>query len=427
VRAGFDRRGRHSGAVTLGQESEKQEGIITRLSNDRYTFNLEAAQDTPCGSARAGTFVTPHGVLKTPVFMPVGTQATVKSVSPDELWGLHAQIILSNTYHLYMRPGADVVERFGGLHRYMGWNGPVLTDSGGFQVFSLAHNRKLDDEGVTFKSHIDGSTHRFTPELVMKVEEQLGADIVMVLDECTPYPSSYEYNKVALARTHAWAERCLGSHTREDQALFGIVQGSTFADLRRESAQTLAALDFPGYAIGGLSVGEPKEEMHHILEETTPLLPADKPRYLMGVGSPEDLVECVARGIDMFDCVLPTRVARNGALLTRDGRLPIKSSRYALEDRPIEADCDCYTCTHFSLGYLQHLFRAEELLAYRLNSIHNLRFMTRVAEEMRAAIRAGTFNQYREEFLARYRPTDRAAAVKQRDLWLQAHGRGRKS
>ena len=386
-------------------------------------FQLVASVESGVGTARAGLLTTPHGDIETPVFMPVGTQATVKSVAPGELRDLGAKIILSNTYHLYLRPGADLIEKFGGLHRFISWGGAMLTDSGGFQVFSLAHNRKIDDDGVTFKSHIDGSTHRFTPEMVIRVEEQLGADIIMVLDECTPYPSPHDYNRRALARTHSWAERCLSAQTRGDQALFAIVQGGTFADLRRESAQTLAALDFPGYAIGGLSVGEPKDEMHHILEETTPLLPSDKPRYLMGVGSPEDLVECVARGIDMFDCVLPTRVARNGALLTRDGRLPIKSARYALIDGPIEPDCDCYTCKHFSVGYLHHLFRAEELLAYRLNSIHNLRFLARVCQEMRATILDGTFAHYRQEFLARYKPADRAAGVKQRALWLQAHGR----
>ncbi|HET9494850.1 MAG TPA: tRNA guanosine(34) transglycosylase Tgt [Chloroflexia bacterium] len=384
---------------------------------------MEQELDTRVGTARAGRITTPHGVIETPVFMPVGTQATVKSVSPHELRDLRAQIILSNTYHLYLRPGADLIEEFGGLHGFMAWDRPILTDSGGFQVFSLAHNRKLSDEGVTFKSHIDGSTHFFSPELVMRVEEHLGADIIMVLDECTPHPSSHEYNRAALARTHSWAERCLRAHKNERQALFAIVQGSTFEDLRRESARTLAAMDFPGYAVGGLSVGEPKEEMHRILEVTTPLLPGGKPRYLMGVGSPEDLVECVARGIDMFDCVLPTRVARNGALLTRDGRLPIKSARFARMDTPVEEDCDCYTCSNFSMGYLNHLFRAEELLAYRLNSIHNLRFMTRTAEEMRAAIVAGTFNAYREEFLARYKTTNREAAVKQREAWLAAHGR----
>jgi queuine tRNA-ribosyltransferase len=388
-----------------------------------FGFELLESVDSGVGAARAGRLTTPHGVIETPVFMPVGTQATVKSLSPDELRDVKAQIILSNTYHLYMRPGAEVVEHFGGLHKFMNWSGPILTDSGGFQVFSLAHNRKLDDDGVTFKSHIDGSTHRFTPELVMRVEEQLGADIIMVLDECTPHPSSHEYNLQALQRTHAWAERCLRARSREDQALFAIVQGSTFADLRRDSAATLSALDFPGYAIGGLSVGEPKEEMHRILEETTPLLPKRKPRYLMGVGSPEDLVECVARGIDMFDCVLPTRVARNGALLTKDGRLAIKSSRFALVDKPVEEECDCYTCTHFSLGYLHHLYRAEELLAYRLNSVHNLRFMTRTVGEIRAAILDGSFNGYRDAFLARYKTTDRAAAVMQREKWQAAHGR----
>jgi queuine tRNA-ribosyltransferase len=375
------------------------------------------------GVARAGTLSTPHGDISTPVFMPVGTQATVKSVSPGELKDLNAQIILSNTYHLYLRPGAELVEEFGGLHRFMGWDRPILTDSGGFQVFSLSHNNKIDDDGVTFKSHLDGSTHRFTPEMVMRVEEQLGADIIMVLDECTPYPSSHAYNQKALHRTHSWAERCLRAHSREDQALFGIVQGSTYQDLRQESARTLSDLDFPGYAVGGLSVGEPKEEMHAMLEETVPLLPTNKPRYLMGVGSPEDLVECVARGIDMFDCVLPTRVARNGALLTKDGRLPIKSPRFAHVQAPIEPDCDCYTCRNYSLGYLHHLFRAKELLAYRLNSIHNLRFLTRMAEDMRAAIVAGSFNNYREEFLARYKTSDRELAVKQRELWLESHGR----
>jgi queuine tRNA-ribosyltransferase len=358
--------------------------------------------------------------------MPVGTQATVKSLSPHELKDAGAQIILSNTYHLYLRPGADLVEKMGGLHGFMAWDRPVLTDSGGFQVFSLAHNRKIDDEGVTFKSHIDGSTHRFTPEMVMRVEEQLGADIIMVFDECAPYPASEEYTARAMRRTHTWAERCLRSHSRSDQALYAIVQGGTFANLRAESARHLSTLDFPGYAIGGLSVGEPKEEMHAMLEVTIPLLPGLKPRYLMGVGSPEDLVECVARGVDMFDCVLPTRVARNGALLTRDGRLPIKSARFAGVESPVEEGCDCYACTNFSLGYLHHLFKAEELLAYRLNSIHNIRFMTRTMGEIRQAIKQRNFSGYREEFLARYRPTDRETAVKQRQRWLEAHGRAPK-
>lgn len=390
-----------------------------------FSFTLNASVETGVGTARAGVLTTPHGVIETPVFMPVGTQATVKAVSPHELRELGAQIILSNTYHLYLRPGAELIEKFGGLHRFMAWDRPILTDSGGFQVFSLAHNRKIDDDGVTFKSHIDGSTHRFTPEMVMRVQEQLGADIIMVLDECTPYPSPHDYNQRAIARTHAWAQRCLRAHSRPDQALFAIVQGSTYPDLRQESARTLAALPFPGYAIGGLSVGEPKDEMHHMLEETMPLLPSHKPRYLMGVGSPEDLLECVARGIDMFDCVLPTRVARNGALLTRDGRLAIKSLRYAGLDTPIEPDCDCYVCQHFTLGYLRHLYKAEELLAYRLNSIHNLRFMARISAEMRAAILDGTFSNYKDEFLARYKTTDRDVALKQKQQWLEAHGRGK--
>jgi queuine tRNA-ribosyltransferase len=397
------------------------------MDSEGFSFELQKEVSTPVGTARAGEISTPHGVIQTPVFMPVGTQATVKSVSPDELLGVRAQIILGNTYHLYLRPGAEAVAHFGGLHGFMGWNGPILTDSGGFQVFSMAQNRKIDDEGVTFKSHLDGSTHRFTPEMVMRVEEQLGADIIMVLDECTPHPSTHEYNRRAIARTHSWAERCLTAYSESGangtQALFAIVQGSVYPDLRRESAQVLGALGFPGYGIGGLSVGEPKEDMHAILEETTPLLPGNKPRYLMGVGSPEDLVECVARGIDMFDCVLPTRVARNGALLTRDGRLPIKSARFALEKRPVEPDCDCYACTNFSLGYMHHLFRAEELLAYRLNSIHNLRFMARIMAEIRQAILDGSFNEYRAEFLARYKTSDRTAAVKQRELWRTAHGR----
>jgi queuine tRNA-ribosyltransferase len=398
-------------------------GSDTRVREAAVGFSLLSTLDTGPGTARAGVLRTPHGEIETPVFMPVGTQASVKSVSPDDLQGLQARIILSNTYHLFLRPGAETVEALGGLHRFMSWGGALLTDSGGFQVFSLSHNRKIDDDGVTFKSHIDGSTHRFTPESVVCTQEQLGADIAMVLDECTPYPSSHEYNRRALARTHAWAERCLRAHARPDQALFGIVQGGTYHDLRQESARALAGLGFPGYAIGGLSVGEPKEEMHATLEAIVPLLPSDKPRYLMGVGSPEDLVECVARGIDMFDCVLPTRVARNGALLTRDGRIPIKSPRYALSEGPIEPDCDCYTCRNFSMGYLHHLFRAKELLAYRLNSIHNLRFMTRTVAEIRASILAGTFSDYRSEFLERYQVTDREAAARQRRLWLQAHGR----
>ncbi len=388
-------------------------------------FHFELETTVPGGAARAGRLTTPHGVMATPAFMPVGTQASVKALAPDDLRELKAPCVLANTYHLYLRPGAELVAEFGGLHGFMRWDGPMLTDSGGFQVFSLSHNRKIDDAGVIFRSHLDGSSHRFTPESVIATEELLGADIIMVLDECTPYPSDYAYNQRALARTHAWAARCQAAQTRTDQALFAIVQGSTFPDLREESARALVALDFPGYAIGGLSVGEPKDLLHDMLDVTVPLLPADRPRYLMGVGSPEDLWEGVARGIDMFDCVLPTRVARNGALLTRDGRIPIKSSRYAHSQEPIEPDCDCYTCRNFSLGYLHHLFRAKELLAYRLNSIHNVRFLVRLTETIRAAILDGTFAERKAAFLARYQISDPAVARTERERWLLAHGRAR--
>ena len=351
--------------------------------------------------ARLGRITTPHGEINTPAFAPVGTQATVKALDPRDLHELGAELILGNTYHLYLRPGADLVAEMGGLHGFMGWDGPILTDSGGFQVFSLANNRRVTDEGVEFRSHIDGSRHLFTPEMVVHTQEQLGADIIMVLDECAE-PNDRAYNEQALARTHAWAERCLHAQTRTDQALFGIVQGGVFPDLRRESAEFLTGLDFPGYAIGGLSVGETKEEMHAMLDITTPLLPEDRPRYLMGVGAPEDLIEGVARGVDMFDCVLPTRLARNGALFTREGRINMRNARFARAAEPIEAGCLCYTCRTFSRAYLRHLFKAGELLAYRLATIHNLHFLLQLMRDMRAAIAAGRFAALREEFLAGY-------------------------
>jgi queuine tRNA-ribosyltransferase len=391
--------------------------------NDSTSFGFKVEATTADGAARAGWLQTPHGVCPTPLFMPVGTQASVKALDPTDLRGLGATCILGNTYHLYLRPGADLIAELGGLHRFMRWDGPMLTDSGGFQVFSLSHNRKIDADGVTFRSHIDGSRHYFTPERVMALEEQLGADIIMVLDECTPYPSDEAYNREALRRTHAWAARCRRAHGATGQALFAIVQGSVYPALRQDSARFLADLDFPGYAIGGLSVGEPKALMHEMLDVTTPLLPADKPRYLMGVGSPEDLWEVVARGIDMFDCVLPTRLARNGALLTRGGRLPIKSPRFARLDTPVEAGCDCYTCRNFSLAYLHHLFRTKELLAYRLNSIHNVRFMVRLAGTIRASILGGTFAEEKAAFLAAYQTSDPVVAREQRARWLVAHGR----
>ncbi len=362
-----------------------------------FSFTVEATD----GAARVGLFCTPHGPIHTPCFAPVGTQATVKTVTPHELEALGAELILANTYHLYLRPGAERIARLGGLHRFMGWDHPLLTDSGGFQIFSLAHLRQVDDDGVTFRSHIDGSEHRFTPERAIEVQELLGADIIMCLDEC-PDPKDRAYNEEALRRTHAWAERCKAAQRRTDQALFGIVQGGIFSDLRAESARFLRSLDFPGYGIGGLSVGETKAEMYATLDALMPLMPADRPRYLMGVGTPEDILEAVARGVDLFDCVLPTRVARNGGLLTREGRLNLRNARFAEDPAPVEPGCSCYTCQHFSRAYLRHLFKAGEVLALRLATIHNLHFMLRLMEEVRAHIRAGTLLQFKAAFLARY-------------------------
>ncbi len=384
-------------------------------------FEVEAR--CPKTGARAGRLSLPHGEVLTPVFMPVGTQATVKSLAPPDLEGLGARIILSNTYHLHLRPGGDVVDALGGLHRFMDWPGNILTDSGGFQVFSLGHLRKVDDDGVSFRSHIDGSEQRLTPESATRIQEQLGADIIMAFDECAPSDASEEYHRKAVERTHRWAVRCRASQTRSDQSLFGIVQGGLSLALRRESAEGLVRLDFPGYAIGGLSLGEPKEQMWGVLEGTTPHLPADKPRYLMGVGSPEDLFEAVARGVDMMDAVLPTRVARNGAFFTRQGRRNIRNAVFRTRDAPVDNSCDCYACTHFSAAYLHHLFRAEELLAYRLASIHNLRFMVARAEEIRRAIIAGSFPQLKEEFVAGYQPTDEAVRREQKRRWEASYGR----
>ncbi|MEE9617590.1 MAG: tRNA guanosine(34) transglycosylase Tgt [Anaerolineae bacterium] len=355
-----------------------------------FHFDLQATD----GRARAGVLQTRHGEVVTPVFMPVGTQATVKAVSPRDLEDLGATVILANTYHLYLRPGDERIARLGGLHEFMGWDGPILTDSGGYQVFSLARRRKIDAGGVTFRSHLDGSEHRFTPEKVISIQENLGADFITCLDECAP-PLDYDYNVQALARTHAWAERCKAAKTRPDQALFGIVQGGIFHDLREQSACFLTALDFPSYAIGGLSVGETKERMHGVLELLDSLLPADRPRYLMGVGTPEDLVECVARGVDMFDCVLPTRLARNGGVLTRTGRLNLRNARFADDPGPIDPGCTCYTCTHFSRAYLRHLTQANEILGHHLLTLHNLHLMLTIARELREAILEGRFQVYR--------------------------------
>ncbi len=340
--------------------------------------------------ARTGAFTTPHGTLLTPVFAPVGTQATVKTLTPEHLREINASLVLSNTYHLYLRPGDELVRDLGGLHTFMQWPRPMLTDSGGFQVFSLAQTRKIDDDGVTFKSHIDGSTHRFTPEKSIAIQENLGADIIMAFDECSD-PNDHAYTKIAMERTHRWAERSVEAKTRSDQALFGIVQGGVQADLRTASAQFIASLDTPGIAIGGLSVGETKAEMHAMLDVVTPLLPEDKPRYLMGVGTPEDLIDGVLRGVDIFDCVLPTRLARHHSAFAPEGRLNLMNASFARDQRPVDETCDCYTCKTFTRAYLRHLIVAREFLAGTLISIHNLRALIRLMEQIRIYIADGSF------------------------------------
>lgn len=377
-----------------------------------FSFTLEATD--PTTGARAGRFTTPHGEILTPAFMPVGTQATVKSLSPEELIDLGAQIILSNTYHLALRPGAETVARLGGLHKFMRWERPILTDSGGFQVFSLAHLRRIDEDGATFRSHIDGSEQRLSPEIAVRIQERLGADVMMCFDECVEYPASYERTKDSMARTHRWAERCRRAQSRPDQALFGIVQGGAFDDLREESARVISSLDFPGCAIGGVSVGETKEECWRVTGRVTPLLPAGKPRYLMGVGSPEDLVEGVALGVDLFDCVLPTRIARNGTLLTDTGRVTLTRAALREQEGPVDPTCDCYTCRTFSAAYLHHLFKAEELLGYRLASIHNLRYMARLSARMRQAIFERRYGEWRRDFLSTYRVANESKRIEQR-------------
>ncbi|MDH5605549.1 MAG: tRNA guanosine(34) transglycosylase Tgt [Anaerolineae bacterium] len=360
-----------------------------------FKFTLEGVQ----GRARAGRFSTPHGELLTPVFAPVGTAATVKAVTPAQLEEMGASLVLSNTYHLYLRPGDQLVADMGGLHEFMQWPHPMLTDSGGFQVFSLGEKSKIDDDGVTFKSHIDGSTHRFTPEKAIAIQENLGADIIMAFDECAD-PYDQIYSERAMLRTHAWLERCLQAKTRPDQALFGIVQGGIFPDLRARSAEFVASLDLPGIAIGGLSVGETKPEMHAMLDVLDPLLPQEKPRYLMGVGTPEDLVNGVARGVDIFDCVLPTRLGRNHAVFLRaGGRLNLKNAAFAADRRPIDEGCACYTCRTYTRAYLRHLITAKEMLSATLLSIHNLHTLIQLAKDMRAAVLAGEFDTFARPWL----------------------------
>lgn len=367
-----------------------------------FEFDLIAKSN----AARAGVFHTPHGDLLTPVFAPVGTQATVKAMTPAQLQDSGASLVLANTYHLYLRPGDGLVKEFGGLHQFMQWPGPLLTDSGGFQVFSLSDTRKIDADGVTFKSHIDGTLHRFTPERSIEIQNNLGADVIMAFDECPP-PLDRDYVIQSLSRTHAWAERCRNFHLRSDQALFGIVQGGIFPDLREESARFLTGLDFPGYAIGGLAVGEGKDDMHKTLEVCHNLLPENKPRYLMGVGSPEDLVNGIMRGIDIFDCVLPTRLARNAAAMTRLGRLNMKNAQYARDHRPVEEGCACYCCANFTRAYIRHLIVAEEILAAVLLTLHNIHLLLTLMREMRAAIVDNTFESYAQNFLQNYKPVEK--------------------
>lgn len=366
-----------------------------------FQFKLEATD----GAARAGVFTTRHGPLHTPVFAPVGTQGTVKGLTPDQLQALGATLVLANTYHLYLRPGDEVIRGLGGLHAFMGWPGPLLTDSGGFQVWSLSDINRITDDGVTFRSHVDGSLHHLTPEKAIAIQQNLGADIIMCLDELSD-PDNRPYLRTALDRTHHWAERCHRAWTARDrQALFGIVQGGVYEDLRRESVAVLTELDFPGYAIGGLSVGESKEAMYETVEVVNGLLPQDKPRYLMGVGTIRDLVEAVRRGVDIFDCVLPTRLARHGTAITSRERLNMKNAAFADDPAPLEEGCDCYTCRTFSRAYLRHLVKSREMLGATLLSIHNVRVLIRLGREMHAAILAGTFRTYAEETLRRLEPT----------------------
>ncbi len=357
----------------------------------------------PASRARAGVLTMARGRVETPAFMPVGTQATVKTMTAGEVWDLGARVLLANTYHLHLRPGDDLIREAGGLHRFMNWPGLLLTDSGGFQVFSLAGLRKLSEDGVTFRSHLDGSSHHLTPERVVAIQENLGADIIMPLDVCPPYPASYEDVAEAVRLTQAWAERSLAARTRADQALFGIVQGGVHAGLRRRSAEGLVALDLPGYAVGGLSVGEPAGLLAATLDTAVPLLPEDRPRYLMGVGSPDLILEAVWRGVDLFDCVMPTRLARTGTIWTREGRLNLRNARFARDFGPLEEGCGCPACRTASRAYVRHLVKAGEILGLRLCTWHNLHFLLRFMEELRAAITAGRLAGFRREFLERPR------------------------
>ncbi len=362
-------------------------------------LSFEVQKECPQTGARAGLMTTAHGSFETPVFMPVGTQGTVKAMSPEELKSIGVGIVLSNTYHLYLRPGHDLVKEAGGLHAFMNWDGSILTDSGGFQVFSLGKLNRISDKGVEFRSHIDGSLHFFTPELSMEVQQALGSDIAMVFDQCPPYPSDYGFVEDAVRRTTLWAKRCREAHNSEGQALFGIVQGGVYRDLREKSAAQLVDLDFPGYAVGGLSVGEPFPRMQEVLEYLPGLLPRKKPRYLMGVGTPDYLLAGVLKGIDMFDCVLPTRIARNGTVMTPAGNLTLRNAEYARDFKPIDGDCPCYTCRHYTRAYIRHLLKAGEILAFRLTTTHNLHFLHSFMEDIRRAIHAGCLEEFARDYL----------------------------
>ncbi len=382
------------------------------------SFNL--LKTCPSTKARAGELITAHRIVPTPVFLPVGSQASVKTLTPEELKNLGIAMVLANTYHLYLRPGISIIQEMGGLHSFMAWDGAILTDSGGYQIFSLASLNKVTDEGVTFRSHIDGSQHFITPELAIQFQEALGADIIMVLDECPPSDAPFDRVKRAMNRTNLWAARCQQAQKSKHQTLYAIVQGGIFPELRHKSAEYLTSLGFPGYAIGGLSLGESKEVTWNITEETVALLPENKPRYLMGVGSPEDIVEAVSRGIDILDSALPTRVARNGALFTRLGRINMGNGIFEKMEGPVDPDCTCYTCKNFSAAYIHHLFDCNELLAYRLATIHNLSFMSNLMRDIREAILNNTFTFFKEDFLKSYKLTDEQARISQKQKWLKA-------
>ena len=374
------------------------------MAEKKHAVTYELLHVCKQSGARRGVIHTPHGDIQTPIFMPVGTQATVKAMTTDELKEMvEAQIILSNTYHLFLRPGNKLVKEAGGLHKFMNWDRPILTDSGGFQVFSLGDLRKIREEGVDFRSHLDGSKKFISPEIAMEIQEDLGSDIMMAFDECCPYPSTYEYTKKSMERTTRWAKRCKDAHKNiDEQSLFGIIQGGFYKDLREESLKQLVELDFPGYAIGGISVGEPKEEFLEILNHTAPLMPENKPRYLMGVGSPDYLIEAAIAGIDMCDCVLPTRIARHGTAMTSNGKVVVRNATYERDFTPLDPECDCYTCKNYTKAYLRHLINTKEILGVRLLSIHNLRFLTKLMDRVRIEIENDNLLTFRDEFYKKY-------------------------